>query len=251
MNDKPSRWWRRAAAGAAWVAGAFAVLVLALIAGGGGFWLATHLGRGSSTSVVPDLVGLGEDEALRIAEEVGVVLEVVDERHDPAMRSRAVLAQDPPAGSRVRRGRKVRIVRSLGGERIEVPRLAGEPAREVEIRIRQQGLAPGDEARVFARTVTAGTVMAQVPSPGTIAGADTRVHRLVSDGPVPVSWVMPDLTGLPLPRAESWMETCGFRKGPVRRRPSAGSPAGVVMGQLPLSGHPIANRGLVELTVSE
>ena len=127
----------------------------------------------------------------------------------------------------------------------------GEASREVEFRIRQQGLASGNEARAFVRASAAGTVVGQVPAPGTIAGADTRVHRLVSEGAVPVRWVMPDLTGLPLSRAESWIEMSGFRRGTVRRSSSDGRPSGVVVGQLPLSGHPIAAKGLIELTVAQ
>lgn len=248
MTEPSPKRARRATAAGAWIVLAAA---LVLVAGGGAFWVATHLGRREATSVVPELVGLGADEAARAAERAGVVLEVVDERNDPSVPSGAVLAQDPAAGSRVRGGRKVRVVRSLGGARIDVPSLLGAPAREAEFRIRQQGLSPGDESRTFARRAPAGSVLAQVPAPGTIAGSDTRVHRLVSDGPVPARWVMPDLTGLALPRVEAWLETCGLRRGTVRRVPSDAGPAGTVVGQLPPSGHPIAARGIVELTVAQ
>jgi serine/threonine-protein kinase len=248
MPETSQGWVRRSVGAAVWIVVAGA---LALIAGGGAFWFATHLGRDGMTCVVPDLAGLGDEDARRAAEGAGVVLEVVDERNDGSVPSGAVLSQDPPAGSQVRRGRKVRIVRSLGGERIEVPELEGEPAREVEIRLQQRGLAAGEEARAFRRLSPPGTVIAQVPAPGTIAGKDTRVHRLVSEGPVPVAWVMPDLTGQPLSRAEAWIEACGFRRGKVRHLPSDGTSAGVVVGQLPLSGHPIAARGVVELAVAQ
>ena len=54
-----------------------------------------------------------------------------------------------------------------------------------------------------------------------------------------------------LARAESWIEMSGFRRGAVRRRSAEGRPAGVVVGQLPLSGHPVAAKGLIELTVAQ
>ena len=248
MNGTASRWPRRALVILAWAA---AAMFVAGVVGVAGFWVATRFGSHDATAIVPNVVGLDESEARRAAEQAGVVLEIVDERNDATVRSGAVLAQDPPPDSRVRLGRKIRIVKSLGDERIEIPSLVGQSSREVEFKIRQQGLTSGNETRAFIASAPAGTVVGQVPAPGTVAGSETRVHRLVSEGDIPTRYVMPDLTGLPLSRVESWIEASGFRRGAVRRRPADGTPSGLVVGQLPLSGHPIAAKSSVELTVSQ
>jgi hypothetical protein len=78
-----------------------------------------------------------------------------------------------------------------------------------------------------------------------------RVHRLVSDGPRVARWVMPDLAGRTLQDAQEWITLCGFRGGAVRRVPADGRRSGTIVGQLPLSGYPIARRDVVELTVAD
>lgn len=233
---------------AAWTLGAGA---LVLVIGAISFWLAMRADRRSTAVSVPDLGGLPLADALAAAETVGLRVEVVDERNDASVASGRVLGQDPPAAAQVRVGRTVRVVLSLGGKTVRVPALTGKPAREVAIRLGQDGLTAGDEARAHERIATPGTVIAQVPPAESPALPGGRVHRLVSDGPVPARWVMPDLTGRSLSRVEDWLDLCGLRRGAVRRIPTSGRPSGVVVGQLPLSGYPIPARGVVELTVTE
>jgi beta-lactam-binding protein with PASTA domain len=200
---------------------------------------------------VPDLVGLDLEAAASEVKEMELRLQVVDQRHDPAVPSGRVLEQMPRPGSSVRRGRKVRLVVSLGGEVLAVPDLVGQTARAVEIELRREGFVPGDEAHISAPGSRAGTVIGQVPPPGTPAVPSSRVHRLVSDGPAPVTWVMPDLIGLTSNDAERWIAGTGFRRGAVRRVSMGGWPSGTVVGQLPLPGYPVRDRDVVELTVAQ
>jgi beta-lactam-binding protein with PASTA domain len=125
----------------------------------------------------------------------------------------------------------------------------GRPARTAALDLEREGFAPGDEARVHVRSLLAGTVVAQVPPAGTPAVPGSRVHRLVSMGPAPPLWVMPDLTGLPLGRVETWATSSGFRLAPVRRIAAGTGQAGRVIGQLPAAGHPVASKAVLEITV--
>jgi serine/threonine-protein kinase len=199
---------------------------------------------------IPDLTTLGMEEASRLAQTLDLELEIVGHRHDPAVASGRILQQEPGPGSSVRRGRKVKLVLSLGGKVLQVPDLAGKADRAVEIELQRDGFAPGDRARAFSAGTGEGRVMAQVPPAGSPAVPSTRVHRLVSNGSYPITWVMPDLAGFSRTAAERWIRENGFRKGPVRKLPVVGLRSGSVVGQLPLAGHPIRERGVVELTVA-
>ena len=224
---------------------------LGLVAGGvalATFWFSFNAQRRASEVQVPELRGLSRSEAEARATRAGLVVEVVEERHDPATSRGQVLGQEPAPRSAVRRGRKVRVVLSLGGEVLKVPDLVGAGSRTVAVRLEQEGFALGDEARTWSRTVPPGTVLAQVPAPGSPGVPGTRVFRLVSAGPPPTRWVMPDLTGLARERAEAWIASSGFRLAPVVYVPGSDTP-GAVLGQLPLPGHPVASRGVVQLTV--
>ena len=232
---------------AAWVAtaGALFVVVFAF-----SFYLAMKMERRSTEAVVPDLVGLTVEEADELAAPLGLVVEVADQRHDPAVSSGRVLAQEPLGGAEVRRGRRVKIVLSLGGKVLEVPNLVGQRARTVEITLRREGFVPGDQVEVFDADAPRGTVIAQVPPPGSPSVPGERVHRLVSLGPPDPTWVMPDLTDRPRTEVQRWLEKAGFRLGPFRQVAHSGRPSGTVVGQLPAAGHPVRSRDDVHLRVA-
>ena len=240
--------WRPVLIATGWIVGG-AVLV------GGAFGLSFYLSIQSAAQSneieVPNLVGLDLDAASEKVKPMELRLQIVDQRNDPATPSGKVLEQMPRAGSAVRRGRKVKLVVSLGGEVLAVPNLIGQASRAVEIELRQQGFATGDLARVKAAGARTGAVISQVPPPDTPAVPSTRVHRLVSDGLPDTRWVMPDLTGVRRSDAESWIGRSGFRRGAVRRVRMGGWPPGTVVGQLPLPGYPVRKRDVVELTVAQ
>jgi serine/threonine-protein kinase len=207
--------------------------------------------RRASMVPVPDWTGRSREEALADAARVGLVFEVGEQRHDPGVAADRIIQQDPPAGSQVRQGRTIRVVVSLGGETLTVPELGGHPARQAELELRRAGLAPGWESLVHDDSAPVGQVLAQSPAAGTLSVSGDRVHRLVSEGPRPPRWVMPDLTGRTLREAQDWITLCGFRGGAVRHVPADGRQSGTVVGQLPLSGYAIGRRDVVELTVAD
>lgn len=239
---------RSALIGAAWVFGGGALVAAVFLFS---FYTAMRVEMRSTEVVVPPLVGLTVEDAQREAVPAGLVLQVVDQRNDPRVASGHILEQMPHPGSSVRRGRKVKLVLSLGGKVLEVPDLVGHAARAVAIELRQEGFLPGDEARVRTPDVPEGRIVAQVPPAKASAVPSSRVHRLVSDGPPELTWVMPDLTGRTREQAESWIETAGFRRGAVRRVAALGRSPGTVVSQLPLAGYPIRSREIVELAIAD
>ncbi len=215
------------------------------------FWIAVRSAARSNEVDVPDLTGLDLETAQAKVDPAGLVLQVADERHDPAVPSGRIIEQVPLAGSSVRRGRKVKLVLSRGGEMLTVPSLVGRPIRAVDIDLRREGFVPGELARAPSYDAPSGTVLGQVPSAETPAVPQARIHRLVSDGPPAATWVMPDLTGMTRGEAERWIASSGFRRGAVRRvRMERRAPDSVV-GQMPLAGYPLRSRDVVDLTVCE
>lgn len=215
------------------------------------FYLAMRVEMKSTQVEVPELRGLSMEDAKRAVEPAGLVLEVADHRNDPRVPSGGVLEQMPRAGDSVRRGRKVKLILSLGGKVLNVPELVGEAARAVSIEMRQEGFVPGDEAHVYSQAVEPGRVMAQVPPPNTKAVLNSRIHRLISDGPPVAQWVMPDLIGLTRADALHWIEKNGFRAGAIRPVTSSRQTRGTVVAQMPLAGYPIRARDIVELAIAE
>lgn len=231
-----------------WLFGGLALVGTVFVAS---FYLAMRVEMKSTQVEVPELRGLTMEDAKRTVEPAGLVLEVADQRNDPRVPSGGVLEQMPRAGDSVRRGRKIKLILSLGGQVLQVPALVGEAARAVSIEMRQLGFVPGDEAHVHSPTVERGKVMAQVPPPSTSAVLNSRIHRLISDGPPTPQWVMPELVGLTRSEAVSWIEKSGFRTGTTRPVTSSKQTRGTVVAQMPLAGYPIRSRDIVELAIAE
>jgi serine/threonine-protein kinase len=247
MSEGERRWIGKAGRLAAWIVAGGAVVV---VVGAASFFAVLKFETRSTQVTVPDLRGASRQEAERTAGQSDLVVEVAQERHDPEVPSGRVLQQDPPAGASVRRGRKIRLVVSLGGEVLKVPDLVGRAARQTTIELQRDGFAPGDEAVVPSALVPAGIVLAQAPPPATLAVPGMRVHRLVSGGPEKRFWVMPDLTGRPASKVEAWLAASGLRRGAVRRVDVPDRPPGTVVGQLPAEGYPVSPRDAVDLTVT-
>ncbi len=214
------------------------------------FYMAMKSEMRSTEVTVPDLATLSMEEASRITDPMDLRLEVADHRHDLAVASGLILQQDPTAGASVRRGRRVKLVMSLGSRVLEVPDLTGKAARAVVFELQRDGYTPGDQARAHSREAPEGHVVAQAPLSESPAVPGTRVHRLVSAGPREQVYVMPNLIGLSGTAAQRWIRSCGFRIGPVREIRAGKIRPGYVVGQSPPAGYPVRSKQIVELSVA-
>jgi serine/threonine-protein kinase len=240
--------WKSAGRRLAWIAALGLVAGLVALTS---FCVALRSDRRSNVLLVPDWTGRSREDALADAGRLGLAFEVGELRHDPGVAVDRIVQQEPAPGTQVRHGRTIRVVLSLGGETLTVPGVTGQPARQAEMELKRQGLTPGWETRAHDDAVPAGRVIDQAPPGGALSVSGDRVHRLVSEGPSTSRWVMPDLAGRTLRDAQEWITLCGFRSGAVRHVPSEGQRSGTIVGQLPLSGYPIARRDIVELTVAD
>lgn len=240
--------WNRAARVGFWAVLGGAVVGTVGIAS---FCVALRSDRRSNLVEVPDWIGHGREEAIAQAQNLGLVFEVGELRHDPGVAVDRIVQQEPAPGTQVRHGRTIRVVVSLGGETLTVPSIVGQPARQAELELRRSGLTPGWEARIHDAAIPTSQVIDEAPAPGTLSVSGDRVHRLISDGPRTPRFVMPDLAGQTLHDAQQWITLCGFRSRAVRHVPAEGKRPGTIVGQLPLSGYPVAPRDVIELTVAD
>ena len=129
--------------------------------------------KGPATVVVPNAVGLTEQEARDRLAQAGLevrVFEVFSDEPDGE-----VVAQDPGSGDRVSRDEAVRLNVSKGSGLVDVPSLVGETRAAAEDELASLGLkvnvfeVPSIEPR--------GTVVAQNPAGGQIReGASVRLN---------------------------------------------------------------------------
>jgi beta-lactam-binding protein with PASTA domain len=135
------------------------------------------------------------------------------------------MSQVPDAGTRVRRGWEIRVAQSLGPQRIGVPDVTGESERVAELNIRRRGLEIGSLAEAnLPDPASSGKVVAQSP-PANASGVSTpKISMLVSDGPPPLEFVMPNLVGQPLGSATLSLQDAGLKVGKVTVVPPPAAP---------------------------
>jgi beta-lactam-binding protein with PASTA domain len=246
------------------VLGALALVVVALTSA----FIAMRLAIHGREAVVPTLTGLSMDDANALAASKGINLDLENSFYSVDVPAGHVLAQDPAAGSRVRREWPVRITESLGAQRVNIPDLTGQTERAATVGIRRLSLDLG----TVAHLTIAGDpdiVLAQTP-PANTGGVDgPRISLLVSDANTvqPAAYVMPTLVGLSYSVASARAASAGLHlvvatdaaptaAGPAQSGVTAPATAathststGIIVAQSPLAGHRVVQGDAVHVTL--
>lgn len=191
------------------VLGGLAMIAVALISA----FIAMRLAIHGREAVVPNLSGLTVAEANSLVVRQGLALNLENTFYSADVPAGRILAQDPAAGSRVRRDWTVRVTESLGAQRMDIPDLTGETERAATIGIRRLSLELGAVAHL-AVGGDPDVVLTQTP-PANTGGVDgPRVSLLVSD-PIPETmlpaYAMPSLVGLSASAASARAASAGLR----------------------------------------
>jgi beta-lactam-binding protein with PASTA domain len=190
--------------------------------------------------VVPDVRGLDVVTALDLANRHGLGLQVTARVVNTAHPSHAILTQDPQAGRRLQRGGLVRVVVSTGLRPMTVPAVQGLVWQDAKATLERDGARLGDLLRIHSDRVPRDRVIAQSP-PGDAKSIRGRpVALLVSEGPWPVSYVMPDLRGASRAVAEALMTALGLRLQDASDNDWPEARAGSVVDQQPSPGQRVA-----------
>jgi eukaryotic-like serine/threonine-protein kinase len=170
---------------------------------------------------IPKLVGMTPLEAERAVAVSG--LEVVVERqfYSPDIPEGRIMSQVPLAGVKVRRGWAIRVAQSLGPQRVAIPDVTGESERVAELNVRRRGLDLGSVAQVNLPDAPADQVVSQSP-PAKASGLSVpKISLLVSRGPEPAAYVMPNFIGQPLGSVTLALQDAGIKVGRVSVVPAA------------------------------
>lgn len=196
--------------------------------------------------VVPDLVGRSLVQAELIARQAGLTVEVAERAFSATVSQDVILAQDQPAGKRVKQGRRVGVVVSLGVQLTTVPNVVQRTVQEAQLALEAATLKTGSLQEAYDEVVGAGRVIRQEPPAGSRVAVDSPVSLLISRGPVEVE--MPDLIGRPLTEARRLLEERGLVITHLRNTATTEVSPGVVVDQMPSAGSRLRPGG-VNITV--
>jgi serine/threonine-protein kinase len=210
---------------------AAAYLATALLAA----FITVRLAARGSTVTVPKLVGTEARQAETELKGLGLETSVVGEEHSEAIPAGGIVSQSPAAGTRVKSGRRIKVVLSLGSDIQVMPRLADTRMEEAEFLLRQLGL----EVDLVSNTPSSaprGMVLAQDPAPGARVERSRPVRLLLSDGPAPATSAVPRVTGLTTRDALQKLRGAGLRISDVAYETTSLYAEGTVFAQDPPAG---------------
>ena len=173
---------------------------------------------------IPKLVGMSPLEAERAGAASGLLVVIERQFYSADIPEGRIMTQMPPPGTKVRRGWSIRVAQSLGPQRVAIPDVTGGSERVAELNIRRRGLSLGSVAHVNLPDAPLDQVISQSPPANASGVSAPKINLLVSDGPEPPTYVMPNLTGQPLGQRDAG--AAGRRhEGRQSQRASAGAVA--------------------------
>jgi serine/threonine-protein kinase len=200
---------------------------------------------------VPDVLGKTPAEAERDLSRKRLVLQEKGTEFNDRYDKGQIMYQEPPAGSKIRVNRPVRVVISGGSELVEVPALAGRSLEAASKVLAEAGLKRGLISQIHTSRYAAGRIIAQEPPPGgPKIKRTTPLNFLVSQGEIEPRYVMPDLIERNASATIQRLRELGFNVANVRYSYYQGWEPGTIIGQVPPQGSAIAKRSLIALEVS-
>jgi beta-lactam-binding protein with PASTA domain len=223
----PERYW--------WL---WLVLLLLLVVGGLLAWY--FLSRGDNKAVVPNVIGLREQQAaIKIHDEgLDVLARTAPSNRPPNV----VFAEKPGPGTQLGKGQTVTIFVSSG--RLAVPNLIGLQEQQAVQKLQTLGFKVA--VKRVASTHPKGIVIDQEPTAGVTAASGTTVTLSVSSGVKPV--VVPRVVGQTQGDAVQALTKIGLK--PVLQNVPSDKPAGTVVGQKPPAGKEVDKGSKVTVNVS-
>ncbi len=219
------------------------ILVMAAL----GAYLSMKVSILGSEVEVPEIINLTVDEAYSILSKEDLLLEIIGKRIDDRVSWGRILSQDPIAGSKIRKGRKIKAILSLGSKILSVPSVIGNSERSAKVKISQEGLNIGWLAYVYSN-IGETKVLAQSPSAGTEKLKGGRLNLLLSKGQRKKVYVMEDLVGRDSAFVIPSLESYGLRVGILKKRETAFQ-EDTIISQYPLPGYPISEGDVVNITI--
>lgn len=229
---------------------AAAVIIFCIIAGLSAFFTLSFVIKSEDTVKVPELEGKNAVEALEILTELGLNTKVKDSEYNDRVAKNHVIKQNPASGDEIKKNRDVTLIISKGPETVTVPDLRGKKQSRAEIILEENGLIPGHISRATFPGAGRDSVIAQSPEPAGKVKRSTPVNLLISTGPAPEPFKMPELTGRFLDEAMLVIDSHKMELDEIKPVYNPEKPENMVTGQAPPSGYKASGDDGVRLMVN-
>lgn len=206
--------------------------------------------RHGSEFPLPDFVGQPLTQAQVALGDLNLRYGIASEEYSPGEEAGMILGQFPVAGTKVKEGREIRFVVSLGRKLISVPDLAGQSVRQAMLDLETAGLRLGEIAWAFSDTLPEKVVVFSYPASDTEVPLGSEVNLMVNRGRASSFTYVPRVVGLPLAEAERLLEDKQLKLGIVNYRTDENYLPETVLEQSELEGTELDIGTEIDLVVS-
>ncbi|MEO8561112.1 MAG: PASTA domain-containing protein [bacterium] len=195
---------------------------------------------------VPNVTGLGFDEAAQRLAQAGFKADKGEQRYNNSAPKMTVLEQSPPPGSQEGIGAVITLVVSGGERLVAIPAVTGMTRVEAQVLLEKDGFELG-ETNEAPSNAPRGTVIATRPAIGTAVGVPSTVSLVLSGG-APAQQ-MPDLVGRDVNAARQLLIQLGIKDVSLVKDATAPGVPGTIIAQAPVSGATVVSGMSVQLRV--
>jgi serine/threonine-protein kinase len=220
------------------------------IAGASAYLTLTFVIESEETVVVPRLKGEDAIAVLELLSELGLNTKVRGSEFNADVPKHHVIYQEPAAGTRIKKGRDVKVVLSKGPQTLPAPNLEGVSLQQAEVILKNNGLSTGVITETYHPGTKRSMVIAQDPGPGQPLERRDAVSLLISLGPRYEGHMMPRLEGLGLEKALAVLENRELAVGRIDSDFQEHQPPNIVIEQKPPHGYYVEPDRAVDLTVN-
>jgi len=225
-------------------------LAFLLAAGVSAYLTLTFIIKSEDTVIVPDLVGKDVVSALEILTDLQLNTKVNGSEYNQNFPKNHVTFQEPEAGSEIKKDRDVRIIISKGAKNILMPNILALSDQQARMIIEENGLTRGHLSHTYSNSIEKDHVIVQVPTAGTMINRGAKVDILVSLGPRPVKYVMPDLSGHSFEQAVLMIENANLTVGNIRSQFDKLKTRNSILLQEPPAGYSVNVNSPVDLVLN-
>jgi len=174
--------------------------------------------RHGSEFPLPDFSGQTIVEAQISLDDLGLNHEVTSYEYSPGKEKRIIINQFPIAGTKVKAGRTIKFVVSLGQKLVPIPDLSGKSVRQAMLDLETAGLVLGEIAWAFSDTLPERVVVFSYPAADMEIPLGSSVNLMVNRGRASHFTYMPKVLGLTLNVAKMRIEDKSLKVGIVTYR---------------------------------
>lgn len=186
--------------------------------------------------MVPDVVGMQQDDAFRLLDSLMLEPRKGEVRPDKEYPEGYVVAQNPVPLQIVKPHRRVYLTISGGEQLAVVPDLKGRSLRDTKFALDRFGLKLGAVLRQISKDLPEGTIISQDIASGAKVKRGTYISVTESTGGSMDSLLVPNVIGKTLDDAQKILVQKGFKPGNITYQSNADLLPNTVIGQLPRGG---------------